>query len=101
MKISSASSSYCCLCSGVRVSSDSSLIKALEHVPKARFAHAARAGEITQLQDVSHFVLIGQTTRQVYIDIAAPITSCLIIQFDVHTPAPAYPSLFTYTQYLW
>ena len=43
VKISRARSSYCCFCSELRVSKDSSLIKAFEQVPKALLAHAQSA----------------------------------------------------------
>lgn len=43
MKISRARSSYGCLCSGLRVSKDSSLTKAFEQISNALFAHAQSA----------------------------------------------------------
>ena len=43
VNISRASSSYAVLCSGVSVSKVSSFIKALEHIPNALLAVAAKA----------------------------------------------------------
>ena len=43
VNISSANSSYCCLCSADRLSRVSSFMKAFEQVPKALFALAANA----------------------------------------------------------
>lgn len=45
VKISRARSSYSCLCSGDRLSRDSSLMKAREQVPNARFAEEQMANK--------------------------------------------------------
>ncbi len=45
VNISKASFSYCSLCSGVAEPSDSNLMNALEHVPNALLAHAAKASK--------------------------------------------------------